>query len=59
MKQRNFEDLMYDLQSLKEKNERLKDRVRELFPNLGPGNMSQAGPVSLDDSVLPRSQHIC
>ena len=29
VKQRNFEDLMYDLQSLKEKNERLKDRVRD------------------------------
>ena len=28
MKQRNFEDLMYDMQSLQEKNGRLKDRVR-------------------------------
>jgi len=30
VKQRNFDDLMYDLQSLKEKNERLKDRVRDI-----------------------------
>lgn len=30
VKQRNFEDLMYDLQSLQEKNGRLKDRVREV-----------------------------
>ncbi|RMX45990.1 hypothetical protein pdam_00002067 [Pocillopora damicornis] len=30
VKQRNFEDLMYDLQSLKEKNERLKDRNQRL-----------------------------
>lgn len=28
MKQRNYEDLMYDMQSLQEKNGRLKDRVR-------------------------------
>ena len=27
VKQRNYEDLMYDLQSLQEKNGRLKDRV--------------------------------
>ena len=31
VKQRNFDDLMYDLQSLKEKNERLKDRVRDIW----------------------------
>lgn len=37
VKQRNFDDLMYDLQSLKEKNERLKDRVR----------------YTLDEGVLP------
>lgn len=30
VKQRNFEDLMYNLQSLKEKNERLKDRNQQL-----------------------------
>lgn len=30
VKQRNFDDLMYDLQSLKEKNERLKDRNQRL-----------------------------
>ena len=30
VKQRNFEDLMYDLQSLQEKNSRLKDRVRKV-----------------------------
>ena len=30
VKQRNFEDLMYDLQSLQEKNGRLKDRVRKV-----------------------------
>lgn len=30
IKQRNFEDLTYDLQSLQEKNGRLKDRVREV-----------------------------
>ncbi|KAJ7363464.1 hypothetical protein OS493_009619 [Desmophyllum pertusum] len=30
VKQRNFEDLMYDLQSLQEKNERLKDRNQRL-----------------------------
>lgn len=34
VKQRNFDDLMYDLQSLKEKNERLKDRVRDILVSI-------------------------